>query len=625
MIHEGVVQDRARFPVWALPVGLIFCFAFFLAMFLLYQNLSQEPPPVVEDQSWARIEQAGVMRVATSADYPPFSFYNQDFVIDGFDPALIREIGNRLGVKVEVADYAFEGLGAVLQVGQADVVIAALSVTPEREAIIDFSNIYYIGEDGILARANANLGSITNPSQMAGRRIGVQRRSVYETWVQETLVDTGLTSRDFLFTYDKPEQAVNDLRAGNIDLVMIDLQPAILYLSDPALVLAGQGLNQQRYAIAIPQGAGALKSRIDGALLALQNEGVLSQLAQTYLGLNPEDIIPPPTPVPTQVPTATPTTAPTQVPTLGPTPVPTPAPCIDAMEYIQDLNYDDQNLTNFPVLNPGQAFRKGWRIRNTGTCAWDSSFFLRYVRGNEPAAQMNGQPTPILGLVQPGQTYDIFVNLIAPAAPGKYVGYWQMHNRSNTPFGQTIWVAIQVPAPATAVPTATPVPPTQPPPPTATPIPPTQPPPPTEVPPEPTATQIPGADLLNTTWVLEGYLLNPEDTNLTGVIPGTTTNLTFSEDGRFSGTAGCNTYSGRYVTNGVQIAFQEIQTGLNYCAEPAGIMEQETQFLDLFRQAEEYRITPDDELQIIRYVFENNQRVEKIILFFVGQRIQPRQ
>jgi len=615
--HNGEIEDRALIPLWMVPVGLLLCIALVVIGYFIFRSGAEEVPPVAGDDSWKTVQAAGVLRVATSADYPPYSYYNQDYVIDGFDPALIREIGAKLGIQVIIADYAFEGLGATLQVGQADAVIAALSVTAEREKIVDFSNVYYVGEDGILARADSGIGTITGIGQFAGKRIGVQKLSVYETWVQETLIAPGIINQSMLFSYAKPEQAVAALKAGQIDLVMMDLQPAILNLSDQQLKLVGQKLNQQRFAIAIPKGASSLKAQIDQALLTLQNEGRVNQLAQKYLGLRPDDIIPPPTPVPTQVPTE----IPTQVPTEGPTPVPTPVPCIDAMEFIKDLTLDDEDLTNFPKVYPGEIIQKGWRIKNSGTCVWNNSFFLKYVRGNDPAAQMGGQPTPINGIVQPGQTYDLYVNLVAPSLAGKYVGYWQMHNASNVPFGQTIWVAVQVrkietptPTATTAVnPTSAPPTATVPPAPTATPI-----------PPEPTATEKPGSNLLDTTWILQEYLANMQDENLTEPIQGVDLDLIFNEDGNFYGFSGCNTYSGRYVTDGNKLAFLDILVTRVICDQPDGIMNQEAYFLDLLRQAEEYRINPNGQLEIIRYVIENNQQVEKIILLFYDQRIGPR-
>ena len=136
----------------------------------------------------------------------------------------------------------------------------------------------------------------------------------------------------------------------------------------------------------------------------------------------------------------------------------------------------------------------------------------------------------------------------------------------------------------------------------------------TDTPPEPT--DEPGADLRDTTWILEGYLAVIEDEELTNPIPDTTVNLIFREGGIFNGSAGCNTYAGRYVTDGVNIALQDITLTQINCDQPSGIMEQESIFLEILGQAEEYRINQNGKLVLVRYVDENNQRVEKIILRF---------
>jgi heat shock protein HslJ len=117
-------------------------------------------------------------------------------------------------------------------------------------------------------------------------------------------------------------------------------------------------------------------------------------------------------------------------------------------------------MTAPPVLNPGQPFTKGWRMRNSGTCTWTTGYALAYTSGNTPAAQMGGQPIAVTRNVNPGQTFDFQVNLIAPIAPGTYQGFWNMRNARNQRFGETVWVGITVPAAATPTPapTQTPVP-----------------------------------------------------------------------------------------------------------------------------------------------------------------------
>jgi len=399
--------------------------------------------PIPGDTSWTAVQTAGRMIVGTSLDYPPFSYRNQDFQPDGFDMALIREIAGRLRVQTDIRDIAFDSLFTALEQRQIDVAIAAISVTPEREALVGFSNVYYVGEEGILARADSAITTVATLSDMAGRRIGVQRGSVYETWLQRDLVDTGLTVAGNLFVYETVDAAVRDLREQRLDLAIVDQHVAQAAVAQGGVRRVGGGLNKQRYAIAVRRGGDALRDQINLALTQMQNDGRLSQLAQTYLNLDPNAVITLP--------------APTATPIIPTTPQPTAPPvgCVNGMRFVADLNLDDNNMQSPPPISPGQAFSKGWRIQNSGTCAWTTAYRLAFVGGNTPAASMGGQPTAIQGFVPAGGQYDIFVNLVAPLAPGVYQGIWQMVDDQNRPFGDRIWVGITVPASATATPNPT--------------------------------------------------------------------------------------------------------------------------------------------------------------------------
>ena len=125
------------------------------------------------------------------------------------------------------------------------------------------------------------------------------------------------------------------------------------------------------------------------------------------------------------------------------------------MAWVQDLTYDDKNMTAPPQVAGGQPFVKGWRVRNTGTCPWDNTYQFVYVRGNVPAARMSGEPVAIARTVPSVDTYDIQVNLVAPTTPGIYQGFWQMRDGKGVAFGHTIWVGITIPAKPTATPAPT--------------------------------------------------------------------------------------------------------------------------------------------------------------------------
>ena len=162
------------------------------------------------------------------------------------------------------------------------------------------------------------------------------------------------------------------------------------------------------------------------------------------------------TPGPTNTPrptlTLTPINAPTRailtspqasaaaVVTGGPT-VTLDAACNRA-EFLGDVTIVD-NAT----LRPGEAFRKTWRIQNAGNCAWTAAYKLVFVRGD----RMGGPDAVSLpALVVAGQNVDVSVDLVAPAAPGQYQGYWQLQTPDGRTFGigpgatGTLWAQIRV-------------------------------------------------------------------------------------------------------------------------------------------------------------------------------------
>jgi polar amino acid transport system substrate-binding protein len=429
------------------------CLIVLILGFLVYQyTLGRGEVETAGDTSWSDVRKAGKIVVGTSADYPPFESYTPEFQLDGFDIALMKQIGEQLGVKVEFRDMAFDGLGNALILGQIDASISAISVTPQREAIISFSNIYLAGQDGILARQDAARETVTVVNELAAYRVGVQSGSSYYDWLYEELVATGLMPASKLLTFARIEDAVRDLKENRVDMVVMDLQPAKEFVAQGGVKLVGENLNPQYYAIAIPKGSQALRSEINQALTELLNEGVVSQLASQYLNIEPGQMPPTPTPGPTLPAPTQP--APTQPPPQ--TTITPPPSCIDGMAFVKDLTYPDFNMTVTAVIPPGTPFQKGWRIRNTGTCTWNTSYILRYAYGNQPASSMGGAPTPISGQVPPGAEYDLYVNLVSPLYPGTYQGVWQLHNPAGAAFGDRIWVGITVPVTNPATPTPPP-------------------------------------------------------------------------------------------------------------------------------------------------------------------------
>ena len=99
----------------------------------------------------------------------------------------------------------------------------------------------------------------------------------------------------------------------------------------------------------------------------------------------------------------------------------------DAAAFVSDVTYPDGSTVAL-----GSSFTKTWRIRNTGTCTWNTSYSLVFVSG-EKLGGPNAIAVP--GNVGPGQTVDLSVNLSAPNKAGDYIGYWKLRSSSGALFG----------------------------------------------------------------------------------------------------------------------------------------------------------------------------------------------
>ena len=219
-------------------------------------------------------------------------------------------------------------------------------------------------------------------------------------------------------------------------------------LLNPA-VIPTQGSQNLIYTAAAQTVIAQITQAASGATQAVPTQSDESTQApaatptQTGVAPQPSDTPVPPTAVP---PTAVPPTAvpPTAVPptaTSKPATA-TPVPC-NQMQFIKDVNYPDGTS-----LDPGTTFDKTWRIKNTGSCTWNSDYVLIFDHGDAL-----GAPASVLltdEKVRPGDTADVTVpDLVAPNSAGTYQGFWKVRDGSGHIFGygstnKAFWVKIEV-------------------------------------------------------------------------------------------------------------------------------------------------------------------------------------
>jgi len=229
------------------------------------------------------IKQAGVIKVGTSADYPPFESVDANGTKVGFDIDLMTEIAKRLGVKLEWVDMPFDSLIASVQEGKIDASISAFNYSEERDQAIDFSDAYYTSEDAFTV-AEGFAGTIVDPQDVAAFKVGVQTGTTQDSWLTDGLVADGALPEENLFRYDRVDQAMLDLQNGRIEVMMSDYVPAqalAKQLGGLEIVYHGV-LSSGPMNLVIPDGDAELQQAINEIIKQLQDEGFIDGLAVKY-------------------------------------------------------------------------------------------------------------------------------------------------------------------------------------------------------------------------------------------------------------------------------------------------------------------------------------------------------
>lgn len=222
----------------------------------------------------------GVLNVGTNAEFPPFEFVGDDGEPDGFDMALIKAIGEKLGVEVAVENMEFDSLVASIG-SKIDVAIAGMTITDERKNMVDFSDEYYEAVQYVIVPADSEIASAKD---LEGKNIGVQLGTTGD-FIVEGIKDATAAQ------YNKAVDAVNDLRNGRVDAVIIDKNPAQVFgeqFKDEVKLYDGEsaefGFEKEYYAIALPKGDEELAKSVNDALAELKADGTFDDLVTQYIG-----------------------------------------------------------------------------------------------------------------------------------------------------------------------------------------------------------------------------------------------------------------------------------------------------------------------------------------------------
>ena len=206
--------------------------------------------------------------LATEAGFAPYEYY-QDGEIVGVDIDIAREIAASLGKELVIKDVSFDFIINEIKSGKSDIGAAGMSITKERLEEVDFSVEYAISNQVVIVSANSK---ITNINQISNQRIAVQLGTVADSYVNENYKDaTVIRQKKYL-------SMVEDLKAGKVDLIIMDLLPASeIVKSNDGLKILDEYLFTDKYGMAIKKGNKELLDKVNDVLTRLMSEGKIEE------------------------------------------------------------------------------------------------------------------------------------------------------------------------------------------------------------------------------------------------------------------------------------------------------------------------------------------------------------
>ena len=217
----------------------------------------------------------GKLTMSTNAAFPPYEMTADDGSFEGIDIDVAAAIADKLGLELQVDDMDFDAALLAAQNGKSDMVMAGVTVTDERQKVIDFSDTYAEGIQSIIVPEDSDIATVDD---LAGKTIGTQRGTTGYIYCTD---DFG---EDSVVAYDNGLTAVQALNNGQVDAVVIDNAPAKEFVAaNTGLKILDTAYAQEDYAIGVAKGNTALLDAINGALEELQADGTLQSIVDKYI------------------------------------------------------------------------------------------------------------------------------------------------------------------------------------------------------------------------------------------------------------------------------------------------------------------------------------------------------
>ncbi|MBC7074268.1 transporter substrate-binding domain-containing protein [Candidatus Parcubacteria bacterium] len=250
--------------------------AIFLSLFGLF--FPKFPfPKIQKETTLSKILSQKKLIVGTEAYYFPMEYITPEGKFDGFDIDLAKEIAKRLGVTVEFENIPWDELFLALENKKVDIVVAAVTITPERAKLYSFSHPYFNAGQVIVTKKDFNFSKLED---LMGKSIGAQKETTSEMKAKE------ITFPEKVISFSNNEIATEALLKGEIDALVIDYPAARgLIEKEKELKIATEPLTQEFYGIVLRKEDEDLLEKINSIITSLKEEGKLKELEEKWFKL----------------------------------------------------------------------------------------------------------------------------------------------------------------------------------------------------------------------------------------------------------------------------------------------------------------------------------------------------
>ena len=220
--------------------------------------------------------------MATNAAFPPYE-YKEGESFAGIDVEIAGKIAEKLGMTLEIKDVEFGSIIGGVQTGKFDIGMAGMTVTDERLKSVNFSDSYATGIQVVIVKADSEIKSLDDLKGDGSMKFGVQQDTTGDIYASDT-IENGGYGKDNVVRYKTGADAVQALKTGKVDAVIIDNEPA------KSFVKANEGLSildgdwvKENYAIAIAKENTELLEKVNGALKELIADGTVKAIIDKYI------------------------------------------------------------------------------------------------------------------------------------------------------------------------------------------------------------------------------------------------------------------------------------------------------------------------------------------------------